>query len=187
MLSVSHTRQAGERGAVKFPQLYLDIKNLSNVSSGEDTSGVHLWLVLMKTHRALGKRAEESIAETGLCFSDFAILEMLLHKGSLPVNTIGAGIPLTSGSATTAIDRLEQRGLVRRGSDPRDLRMRVVHLTDEGRRLIEAAFARHRADMEQAVTALNERERATLLRLLRKLGKSIHEGVTTDAKSLQNK
>ncbi len=164
------------------------------MSSGEDTSGVHLWLVLMKAHRALAKRAEESIAETGLCFSDFAILEMLLHKGPLPVNTIGASIPLTSGSATTAVDRLERRGLVRRCSDARDLRTRVVHLTSDGSRLIEAAFGRHRADMEDAVAVLNTRERSTLLRLLRKLGKSsaassrteIQEGVTNDAKSVQN-
>jgi MarR family 2-MHQ and catechol resistance regulon transcriptional repressor len=146
------------------------------VSGEDDISGVHLWLLLMKAHRALGRRAEESIAETGLCFSDFAILEMLLHKGPLPVNTIGAAVPLTSGSATTAADRLAGRGLVRRAADPRDLRTRVLHLTSEGRKLIQAAFARHRADMEEAVSSLSDRERAALIRLLRKLGKSSAEG-----------
>lgn len=135
-------------------------------------TGVHLWLVLMKAHRALENRANASIADLGLCFSDFAILEILLHKGPLPVNTIGARVPLTSGSATTAIDRLEGRTLVRRETDPSDKRARVVHLTPAGRRLIEDAFVRHSADIETATAGLNEKERAMAIRLLRKLGKS---------------
>ena len=39
--------------------------------------------------------------------SDFAVLEALLHKGAQPVNVIGKRVFLTSGSITTAIDRLE--------------------------------------------------------------------------------
>ena len=145
--------------------------------SANHTSGVHLWLVLMKAHRAIERRASASIEELGLCLSDFAILEILLHKGPLPVNTIGPRVPLTSGSATTAIDRLERRGLVRREVKAGDRRTRVVHLTAEGRRMIEAAFVRHSADIEAATAGLNERERATATRLLRKLGKSAEGGI----------
>ena len=130
----------------------------------------------MKAHRAMERRANASIRHLGLCFSDFAILEMLLHKGPLPVNTIGARVPLTSGSATTAIDRLETRGLVRRELDPDDRRTRIVHLTPEGRRLIGDVFLRHSADIEAATAVLNEKERALAIRLLRKLGKSAEAG-----------
>jgi len=61
-----------------------------------DTSGIHLWLVLMKAHQSLERYAWHSIGQTGLGFSDFAVLETLLHKGPSPVNILGAGIPLTS-------------------------------------------------------------------------------------------
>jgi MarR family 2-MHQ and catechol resistance regulon transcriptional repressor len=94
----------------------------------------------------------------------------------LPVNTIGPRVPLTSGSETTAIDRLENRGLVRREVKAGDRRTRVVHLTSEGRRMIEATFVRHSADIEAATAGLNEKERATATRLLRKLGKSAEGG-----------
>ena len=66
------------------------------------TEGVHLWLVLMKAHQALHQHAMRSIDGTGLCFSDFAVLEMLLHKGPLPVNTLGASIALSTGTSATS-------------------------------------------------------------------------------------
>ena len=163
-----------------FLELSLDVKNLSTVGdfSTSKPTGVHLWLVLMKAHRAMERRANASIGELGLCFSDFAILEILLHKGPLPVNTIGARVPLTSGSTTTAVDRLEKRGLVRRETESADKRTRVVHLTASGRRMIEDAFVRHSADIETATAVLNEKERETAIRLLRKLGKSAEAEMT---------
>ena len=121
-------------------------------------------------------RALESIAETGLGASDFAILETLLHKGPLPVNVIGRKVLLTTGSMTSAVDRLARRGLVARKDDPTDRRVRHVHLTAEGRRLIKLAFAQHAEDLEEIAAALTRDERATLVRLLRKLGRSAEAG-----------
>jgi len=87
-----------------------------------DTSGIHVWLVLMKAHKALSAISGADIARSGLCTSDFEILELLLSKGPMPVNTIGDRVFFTSGSSTAAIDRLEKRGLVRRESDASDRR-----------------------------------------------------------------
>jgi MarR family 2-MHQ and catechol resistance regulon transcriptional repressor len=139
----------------------------------EDTSGVHLWLVLMKAHRALARQAEKSIVGTGLCFSDFIILETLLHRGPMPVNALADRTNLTSGSSSTAIDRLEARAFVERRAHREDRRTRVVHLTEQGREVIEAAFDRHARDMEAAAGVLSTPERAKLLELLRKLGKAV--------------
>jgi MarR family transcriptional regulator, 2-MHQ and catechol-resistance regulon repressor len=147
------------------------------------TEGVHLWLVLMKAHQALHQHAMRSIAGTGLCFSDFAFLEMLLHKGPLPVNTLGASVSLSSGSATAAIDRLEKKGLVRRAADANDRRARIVHLTDSGKALISAAFRKHEADMEAATNSLSVSEKTLLIDLLKKVGK----GATADENDLSKK
>jgi MarR family 2-MHQ and catechol resistance regulon transcriptional repressor len=49
----------------------------------------HVWLIMMKAMRALTRYAAAGIEETGLGLSDFGVLEVLLHKGHLPVNTIG--------------------------------------------------------------------------------------------------
>jgi MarR family 2-MHQ and catechol resistance regulon transcriptional repressor len=136
----------------------------------KETNATHVWLVLWKAFRAIEQNALQSIAETGLGLSDFAVLEVLLHKGAQPVNVIGKRVLLTSGSITTAVDRLEARRLVRRTAHPTDRRARVVQLTDSGRKLIEAAFDRHAGDMEQTMAVLKPAERKELVRLLRKTG-----------------
>src|SRR5438105_10270633 len=97
-----------------------------------DRSGTHLWLVLMKAHRALERLATRSIESSKVGLSDFAIMEMLLHKGPQPVNEIGRRVELTSGAITTAVDRLESRGLVTREAHPTDRRARIVRLTAAG-------------------------------------------------------
>src|SRR5215831_2033658 len=111
---------------------------------------VHLWLVLTKAYQAMRGHAVHHIRSLGVGFSDFAVLEALLHKGPLPVNTIGDLVGLTSGSITTAIDRLVEKGLVSRCVHDTDRRARVVSLTAAGRSLIESAFADHAAAIDYA-------------------------------------
>ena len=82
----------------------------------QDTSGVHVWLALGKAFQAVAARAQESLklSRAGLGDSEFRVLEVLLHKGPLPVNTIGPKVWLTPGSISVAVDRLEKKSLVKR-------------------------------------------------------------------------
>src|SRR5919109_4926086 len=88
-----------------------------------------LWTVITRSHRALSLLAEESIAQAGLCLTDFAALEALLHKGPLTISEIQGRVLLASGSMTAAVDRLEKKGLIKRGPAPGDRRAKVLHLT----------------------------------------------------------
>jgi len=137
---------------------------------GADTSGVHVWLVLWKATRVLEEHGHRSIASLEMGLSDFGVLEALLHKGPLPIKDLGAKVLLTSGSITTAVDRLEQRGLVERGNDAHDRRSRIVRLTPIGRQMIRKAFAEHKLAMEQAASGLSLQDRERLIDLLRRLG-----------------
>src|SRR3954470_24967839 len=141
----------------------------------QDSAGVHVWLVFMKAFQALLPHAAESIKRTGLGDSDFRVLEVLLNKGPLPVNTIGPKVWLTPGSISVAVDRLVKKGLVSRKDHPDDRRVRQVELTAKGRALITRGFAEHAAVMEDLAGILSKDERLTLLRLLKKLGKHAAE------------
>jgi len=139
------------------------------------SSGTHLWLVLAKAYRTLREHAERSLEGIGICLSDFAILELLLNRGPQPVNTLGQRIHLTSGSVTTAVDRLEERGLAVRSADPGDRRSRLVSLTPKGTRCISDVFGDHRKAMNRASEGLTRSERTTLIQLVKKLGRSAEE------------
>ena len=145
-----------------------------------DKPAIHTWLVLMKSHRTLKRHAERSIEALDMCLSDFAILEALLHKGPQSVRDLGRRIELTSGAMTTAIDRLETRGLVTRADHPTDRRTWVIHLTSDGKALISKVFAGHEQAMDRAMRGLSKSERATLTDLLKRLGTTAEEQLAQD-------
>src|ERR1700719_3803868 len=129
-----------------------------------------LWLVIAKSYRALSLLAEQSIANTGLCLTDFAALEALLHKGPLTISQIQEKVMLASGSMTAAVDRLEKLGLVVRKASPSDRRARVLELTPQGKRLAASSFEKHARDLEALMSVLSEKEREQLYGSVKKLG-----------------
>jgi MarR family 2-MHQ and catechol resistance regulon transcriptional repressor len=142
-------------------------------------TGSHIRLILGRAAKAIDRVDRESIAETGLIASDFGILEALLHKGPLPINTIGKKVLLTSGSMTAAANRLAEKGLIKRVKDPSDGRCFRLHLTPSGTRLIKKAYAIHASNLERLAGVLTSNERRELVRLLKKIGRHA-EGVKID-------
>src|SRR6266853_2488548 len=131
----------------------------------------HVWLVMMKAMRALTRYAAADIEETGLGLSDFGVLELLLHKGPLPVNTIGPMVDLTPGSISIAVDRLVAKGLVSRVESAEDRRVRIVALTPRGKNLIVSAFRKHSGQMKRVFSELSPEELRGLEVTLKKVGK----------------
>src|SRR6266446_4638417 len=130
----------------------------------------HVWLVMMKAMRALTRYAAD-IEETGLGLSDFGVLELLLHKGPLPVNTIGPIVDLTPGSISIAVDRLFAKGLVTRVESGEDRRVRIVALTPRGKDLIVSAFRKQSGQMKRVFSELSPEELRGLEVTLKKVGK----------------
>jgi MarR family 2-MHQ and catechol resistance regulon transcriptional repressor len=131
----------------------------------------HVWLVMMKAMRALTRYAAADIEDTGLGLSDFGVLELLLHKGPLPVNTIGPIVDLTPGSISIAVDRLVAKGLVSRVESTKDRRVRIVALTPRGKDLIVSAFRKHSGQMKRVFSELSPEELRGLEVMLKKVGK----------------
>jgi MarR family transcriptional regulator, 2-MHQ and catechol-resistance regulon repressor len=152
-----------------------------------DVSGVHLWLLLWKASKAVEAQAQRSVKTTALCLSDFGVMEALLHKGPLPISALGKKVLLSSGSMTAAVDRLERSGLVDREATSTDRRARIVHLTEEGSKLIRRVFAEHERDMERVFSRLDKPERQALANLLRKLGHEVEGMAAEEKKSVQKK
>jgi MarR family 2-MHQ and catechol resistance regulon transcriptional repressor len=132
---------------------------------------IHCWLVLMKAFHAAAKYLYAGLEETGIDETDFRILEVLVNKGPLPVNTIGPKVNLTPGSISTAVDRLVERGLVSRVESSEDRRVRVVSLTAKGKELIAPIFRKHAAEIKNIFAEASPKELRALQATLKKIGK----------------
>jgi len=130
----------------------------------------HVWLVMIKAMRALTRYAAAGIEDAGLGDSDFRVLKVLLHKGPLPVNTIGPIVDLTPGSISVAVDRLFEKRLVSRVESTEDRRVRIVALTPRGKDLIVPAFRKHAGQMRRVFSELSPDELRGLEMALKKIG-----------------
>lgn len=120
-------------------------------------------------------RARASLAATGLCLSDSAALDALLHGGPLGIGELGRHAQLTSSSITTSVDRLEREGLVKRGPSEHHRRARIVHLAPHGKSLIRTHVSVRERDMTHAFGIVSDGEQAALFALLRKLTRGVSE------------
>jgi len=129
-----------------------------------------LWIVLARAFDAVERHSRASIARFGLGTTEFGVLEVLHHKGELPVCDVQRRILVESSSTTYVVDKLVKRGLVRRRQSGTDRRVVLLALTPAGRQLIGHIFPRHAHAMRHAMAALPPREQARAVRLLRALG-----------------
>ncbi len=149
---------------------------------------LHCWLLLLKAFQAATKYLYAGLEETGIDDTDFRILEVLLNKGPLPVNTIGPKVFLTPGSISTAVDRLVERGLVSRVESPEDRRVRIVSLTPKGKELITPIFRKHAAEIRKVFADASSKELRALEATLKKIGKRAESlGAGADPKCLRQR
>lgn len=109
-------------------------------------------------------------AEFGLTPSDFDVLATLRRWGSpMSPGELGRSVLVASGTVAKRLDRLERRGFVHRSPSPYDGRGRLVELTPEGVDRTDELAAKHWANEEHLLGALDESDQRQLAALLRKL------------------
>jgi MarR family 2-MHQ and catechol resistance regulon transcriptional repressor len=100
---------------------------------------------MLRVIQAITRYSFPPILAEGLGDSDFRVLDVLLHKGAMPVNTLGPKVNLNPGSVSVAVDRLYKKGLVSRVESESDRRVRTVSLTEKGRRVFVPIFRQRRS------------------------------------------
>ena len=133
-------------------------------------AALKLFVVLSRAHNAISARLDADIAQHGLTPTEFGILEVLHHKGPLLLGEIQRKILVTSGGITYLVDRLVEKGLVKREQCPEDRRARYAVLTPAGDALIRGIFPTHARRIAQALSGLTVREQEVAAKLLRRLG-----------------
>ena len=142
---------------------------------GKTPEAAHTLLVMLKALRAIRHFALPPIFKAGLGESDFRVLEVLLHKGPMPVSAIGPKVDLNPGSVSVAVDRLYKKGLVSRVESGSDRRVRTVSLTEKGRRVFVPIFRQHAALIKRAFQDVSPEEQRQMEEMLKRIGKRAEE------------
>jgi MarR family 2-MHQ and catechol resistance regulon transcriptional repressor len=145
---------------------------------------LHTWLIMLKAWQSMSRYLLPSLLEEGLGESDFRVLEVLLHKGPMPVNAIGPKVYLNPGSVSVAVDRLYKKGFVSRAECTKDRRVRTVSLTEEGRRMFVPLFRRHTALIKRAFQDISGEELQRIELVIKKIGKRA-ESLAEDQSKLE--
>ncbi|MBY0120910.1 MarR family winged helix-turn-helix transcriptional regulator [Bacillus sp. S/N-304-OC-R1] len=143
------------------------------MSSEEIKQSLKLFIVLSRAYRSLNENVNKLIQTYGLNPTEFAVLELLYHKGDQPLQQIGGKILLASGSITYVVDKLEQKGYLRRVACPKDRRVTYGQITEQGKSFIEEIFPEHEKHIHSLMTELSPEEKDTAISLLKRLGLSI--------------
>jgi MarR family 2-MHQ and catechol resistance regulon transcriptional repressor len=129
-----------------------------------------LFIVLSRAYKAINEHVNKVIQANGLNPTEFAVLELLYHKGDQPMQQIGGKILLASGSITYVVDKLEQKGMLRRIACPKDRRVTFAQITDEGKNFISDIFPAHAEQIHALMSSLSDEEKTEAIDLLKKLG-----------------
>ena len=115
------------------------------------------------------------LAGCGLGLTEFAVLEVLYHKGTLPLGEIRDRILVTGASTTYVVKKLEERGLVRRRTSAEDQRVVFGELTPKGRALMDNVFPAHVDRLRQVTAGLSASEKRAASQLLRHLSHQVRQ------------
>lgn len=139
----------------------------------ESKASLKLFIVLSRAYKVVNEQVNGSIQTSGLNPTEFAVLELLYHKGPQPLQQIGGKILLASGSITYVVDKLEKKQLLKRIACPQDRRITYAAITEDGIELIERIFPEHEQNIHELLSVLSEEEIGQATAILKKLGLSI--------------
>lgn len=127
------------------------------------------FLLLMHTSKAIQEKIRDGISKSKLNITEFSVLEVLYHRGKQTIQQIGSSILISSSSMTYVIDKLEQRGLLRRSPCPKDRRVIHVVMTSEGTALMDELMPEHHELVDSMFNLMNDDERQLFVELLKKI------------------
>jgi DNA-binding MarR family transcriptional regulator len=125
---------------------------------------------IMRVQQLLIGEVDRVLKPYDLTFASYEALQLLAftRRGELPMGKIGERLMVHPASVTNTIDRLEQRGLVRRRPAEEDRRRILAEITPDGRRLVRRATAAlNKADF--GLDAIDEKTAVAITGLLRKI------------------
>lgn len=131
-----------------------------------------LMIRLSRCTQFIQREIQKIFSEHDLSLTQFAVLEVLYHKGPLSTGEIIKSILTTGGNITVVLRNLEKKGLIHTCEEEHDRRVRRSSITKEGEVLIEKIFPVHMWKIQDVLSVLTPEEKTQVTELLLKVERS---------------
>ncbi|MHA3225236.1 MarR family winged helix-turn-helix transcriptional regulator [Globicatella sulfidifaciens] len=127
------------------------------------------YIALKRSINEIESKTRKYVGSFGLNLNEFAVLEILYHKGKRTTQQIKEGILIANSSTTYIVDKLCDKGLVKREFAPEDRRVINVEITESGRKLMDELFPTHAEQLTANFDKLSEYDITEIRQLLKKM------------------
>lgn len=129
---------------------------------------------LERATHAVALLIDRALKDLAVTQAEAHVLAYLAQARQCSINDLHASFGHKRSTLTSVLDRLERRGMVRRGPHPASRRLVLVALTDEGRQAAERVGAVVQRLEEAVVTRTGRADVEAFLRVIR----ALEEGIT---------
>lgn len=126
--------------------------------------------VLLRSSQSIEEVLRKDMQKYGLNMTEFAVLELLYHKGDQPIQKIGEKILITSGSITYVVDKLEKKGFAQRLACPTDRRVTFASITEKGRAFMDDIFPQHEKKVAEIFAVLDDAQQQQFIEMAKLIG-----------------
>lgn len=127
------------------------------------------YIGLKRTINIIEAESKKYVSKYNLNMNEFAVMEILYHKGVCTTQEIKEGILIANSSTTYIVDKLCDKGYVQREFDTQDRRVINVELTDSGRKLMKDIFPPYAYEIITKFDQLSEQEIKQIRTILKKM------------------
>ena len=118
---------------------------------------------------AIGKGAGKELAPMGVTPCQWAILEAAFYGNANHLTALARIIPVDAAAISRQLDKLQQRGLVRRRRLRSDRRTVRIELTAAGRDLVPKIAPRIKANNDRFLSAITSDEQMAFIEIIKKM------------------
>lgn len=136
----------------------------------EKDARVKAFTVFIKSSQSVQKLIKQDFLKEEINLNEYAVLELLHHKGDQPIQAIGKKILMGGGSITYVIDKLEKRGFIYRQPCPEDRRKMFACISDSGKQYMSTRVVEQEALINTIFDEWDDNEVEDAINLLKRIG-----------------
>ncbi|WP_020006298.1 MarR family winged helix-turn-helix transcriptional regulator [Salinicoccus albus] len=136
----------------------------------EKNRRINAFTVFMKSSASVEKLIKQDFLKKEINLNEYAILELLYHKGDQPIQSIGRKILMGGGSITYVIDKIEDKGFLYRKPCEEDRRKMFACITETGKAYMDQRVVEQEALINTIFDEWDDDEVENAIQLLKRVG-----------------